>query len=137
MRTRRKNNAVFLILLALIVLLAVGGVGITLSYRTTPLDLRNADRNDSRAAVRAWLHEHTKSGKWEEVRWWPEAEYQDGKSTRRFIKLRWRSQNSFGGPAIANTVFEIRRGKVVGTDAQDDGLDVSDEALAKMFPDSR
>ena len=63
MKSSRDSQVVFFGLLALVVLLAAGGIGLALSYRKTPLDTRNIDRSETRAAVRAWLYENSKSGK--------------------------------------------------------------------------
>lgn len=132
MKSSRDSTIVFFVLFGLILLLAGGGAWLAASYRKTPLDLRNADGNESRALVRAWLYEHSKSGSWEEVRWWEESILRQGKESRKFIKLRWRSQNSFGGPDVTDTIFEISKGKIVGTG---DFPDVSEASLEKMFPE--
>lgn len=132
MRSKRDNTVVFFILLGLLFVVAAVGGGVYFSNRTTPIDIRNADGHASRAAVRNWLFENLKSGKWEEVKWWPEASLQIGKSTRHFVKARIRSQNSFGGPDIEDFVFEIKGKKVLPvSDSEASGI--PEGALEKMF----
>lgn len=63
-------------------------------------------------AVRAWLKENLDTPEWEEVRWWPAVNH--GSSRNRLLRLKFRTENPFGGISLLDWCFSVdaKSGKV-------------------------
>jgi len=67
-----------------------------------------AKESPEQKAVRAYLKENLPTGKWEEVRWYPVVRLIDnGKPSSPAIRLKYRTENQFGGTSLRDDVFEF------------------------------
>lgn len=68
----------------------------------------NAKESPEQKQVRSYLKENLPTGKWEEVRWWPVVRLIDnGKPSNAAIRLKYRTENQFGGTSLRDDVFEF------------------------------
>ena len=89
---------------AVLLLVLVGALSLTSVITSVASSVTDPDL----AAVRQYLRENTPTGKWEEIRWWPARKVGGGSkywSEHRICRLKFRTENPFGGRAVMDQVF--------------------------------
>jgi hypothetical protein len=87
---------------------SVSLVAIAISGFVLAQDVGKAKESPEQKAVREYLRENLPTGKFEEVRWYqPTRIKYEGKPGPVAIRLKYRSQNNFGGTSLYDDVFEF------------------------------